>query len=132
MNASSDIDKIRDCLAGKPGLRLAIVFGSLATGQPRFDSDLDIAVAGDSVMTGEQKMALIRELADQTGRSVDLVDINAIGEPMLGQILASGKRVLGSDQVHAELLSRHLFDQADFMPYRDRLLAERRKAWLQQ
>ncbi len=130
MNGSRDIDRIRDCLAGKPGLHLAIIFGSLATGQPRSDSDLDIAVAGDGVITGEQKMALIRELAGLTGRSVDLVDLNAIGEPLLGQILTEGKRLLGDDQVHAKLLSRHLFDQADFMPYRDRLLAERRKAWL--
>lgn len=31
---------------------------------------------------------------------------------------------------HAALLSRHLFDAADFLPYRNRILAERRQAWI--
>jgi len=31
---------------------------------------------------------------------------------------------------HATLLSRHLFDAADFLPYRNRILAERRQAWI--
>ncbi|PYG00046.1 hypothetical protein D893_02452 [Thioalkalivibrio sp. ALE21] len=27
-------------------------------------------------------------------------------------------------------MTRHLFDQADFLPYRDRILAARRDAWI--
>ena len=130
MNSSADIDRIRDYLAEQNDLHLAIVFGSMATGHPRADSDLDIAVAGDRAMTAERKMALMGDLAGLTGRSVDLVDLNGVGEPLLGQILTGGKRLFGDDHRHAELLSRHLFDQADFLPYRERLMAERREAWL--
>mgnify|MGYP001406658797 CR=1 FL=1 len=41
-----------------------------------------------------------------------------------------GKRLRGSHGACAELLRRHLFDAADFLPYVERLLAERRRAWI--
>jgi hypothetical protein len=59
-----------------------------------------------------------------------LVDLFTVGEPLLGQIIAGGRRILGDDERYALLLSRHLFDQADFMPYRKRILQERRQAWI--
>ena len=114
----------------QPGIRLAILFGSLAVGQERAHSDLDLAVdSGRRITTGE-KLALVNELAERTGRPVDLVDLYAVGEPLLGQILRHGKRLLGSETCYANLIRRHLFDQADYLPYRNRILAERRRAWI--
>lgn len=114
----------------QPGIRLAILFGSLAAGREQADSDLDLAVdAGHRLTTGE-KQALMNELAQRTGRPVDLVDLYAVGEPLLGQILRHGKRLLGSETCYADLIRRHLFDQADYLPYRTRILAERRRAWI--
>ena len=111
----------------QPGIRLAILFGSLAVGQERAHSDLDLAVdSGRRITTGE-KLALVNELAERTGRPVDLVDLYAVGEPLLGQILRHGKRLLGSETCYANLIRRHLFDQADYLPYRNRILAERRR-----
>jgi predicted nucleotidyltransferase len=117
-------------IRSQPAIRLAVLFGSLATGSARADSDLDLAVDAGRTLTADEKMALISELAAATGRPVDLIDIRAIGEPLLGQILRHGKRILGSDTEYAGLIRRHLFDQADFLPYRDRILAERRKTWI--
>ena len=114
----------------QPGIRLAILFGSLAVGREQADSDLDLAVdAGHRLTTGE-KLALMTELAQRTGRPVDLVDLYVVGEPLLGQILRHGKRLLGSETCYADLIRRHLFDQADYLPYRTRILAERRRAWI--
>jgi hypothetical protein len=48
----------------------------------------------------------------------------------LGQILRGGRRILGSDSDYAALIRRHVLDQADFAPYRARILAERRDAWI--
>ncbi len=114
----------------QPGVGLAILFGSLADGEGRAGSDLDLAVDAGRRLTASEKMALISELAGRTGRPVDLVDIQAIGEPLLGQILRHGKRILGSDTHYANLIRRHLFDQVDYLPYRNRILAERRQAWI--
>lgn len=117
-------------ISTQPGIGLAILFGSLAAGEGRAESDLDLAVDAGRRLTASEKMALISELAGRTGRSVDLVDIHAVGEPLLGQILQHGKRILGTDTLYANLIRRHLFDQADYLPYRNRILAERRQAWI--
>lgn len=89
----------------QPGIRLAILFDSLAAGRERVDSDLDLAVdAGRRITTGE-KLALTTELAKQTGRPVDLVDLYAVGEPVLGQNLRHGKRLLGGGTCYAEIIA---------------------------
>lgn len=117
-------------LAHHPHIEQAILFGSLATGKARPDSDLDLAVAGTAPLTPEESSALIADLAETLGRPVDLIDLATVGEPLLGQILRHGRRVLGSNERYARLLSKHLFDMADFAPYRSRILAERRQAWI--
>lgn len=113
----------------QPEIRLVILFGSLAAGKEGMESDLDLAVDTGQPLTADDKMALISELGGRSGRPVDLVDIQTVGEPLLGEILRRGKRILGSDTDYANLIRRHLFDQADFLPYRNRMLAERRQAW---
>ena len=125
-------DEILAAIAAQRGIGVlvAILFGSLATGLEHPGSDLDLAVDAGRRLTAAEKMALISELAGRIGRPVDLVDIHAIGEPLLGQILHHGKRILGSDTHYANLVRRHLFDQADYLPYRNRILAERRQAWI--
>jgi len=123
-------DQLRALLAGFPKLELAVLFGSLAQGHQRPGSDIDIAVAADHALTATEKVALVEALAERTGRPVDLVDLKVVAEPLLGQILRHGRRLLGSDRAYGQLISRHLFEQADFMPYRARVLAERRAAWI--
>jgi predicted nucleotidyltransferase len=118
-----------EVLSQFPGLELAVLFGSVALGHQQLDSDLDIAVAARRALTVAEKMALIEALADRTGRPIDLVDLKVVAEPLLGQIVRHGRRLLGSDSAYGQLISRHLFEQADFMPYRSRVLAERRAAW---
>ena len=125
------IDKqLQEVLTRFPQLVLALVFGSVAEGRQRPDSDLDIAVAAKQALTLVEKMDIIAALAEHTGRPVDLIDLKVIGEPLLGQIVRHGRRLLGSDGEYGRLISRHVFEQADFMPYRNRTLAERRAAWI--
>ena len=121
---------MREVLAGFPELILALVFGSVAKGLQRIDSDLDIAVVAKQALTADEKIVIISALAEKTGRPVDLVDLKVVGEPLLGQIVQHGRRLLGSDGEYGRLISRHLFEQADFMPYRNRILAERRAEWI--
>ena len=121
---------MREVLAGFPELILALVFGSVAKGLQRIDSDLDIAVVAKQALTADEKIVIISALAEKTGRPVDLVDLKVVGEPLLGQIVQHGRRLLGSDGEYGRLISQHLFEQADFMPYRNRILAERRAAWI--
>ncbi len=121
---------ISSVLLRHPHIKLAVVFGSLAAGTARPDSDLDLAVADDKPLSADARIALIADLAEELGRPVDLIDLARAGEPLLGQILTHGRRILGSDERYADLLRRHLIDDADFAPYRSRILAERRRAWI--
>lgn len=121
---------IRQVLALHGFVRLAMLFGSSAQGRATSESDLDLAVLTDAPLSSDRKMALIGSLASAIGRPVDLIDLRVAGEPLLGQILKHGVRLFGSNTDYAELLKRHLFEEADFMPYRRRILAERRQAWI--
>jgi predicted nucleotidyltransferase len=130
MKGGGEIARIRSVLQQHAELELAILFGSLARNAARQHSDVDLAISAGSPLPAEARIALIEELASATGRPVDLVDLTQAGEPLLGQVLTTGVRLTGSDEAHARFLTRHLIEQADFLPYRDRILAERRQAWI--
>jgi predicted nucleotidyltransferase len=121
---------LQQTLAEHGGIRLAILFGSRATGRATANSDIDLAVRATAPLEAAGKIALIEKLAAATGLPIDLIDLSHAGEPLLGQVLKHGIRLLGSDEEYASLLTRHLFDAADFLPYRNRILAERRQTWI--
>jgi len=121
---------LRETLTEHGGVRLAILFGSQAAGRATTHSDLDLAVQTSAPLAAADKIALIEKLAQATGLPIDLIDLKHAGEPLLGQILKHGVRLLGSDETYAALLTRHVFDAADFLPYRNRILSERRLAWI--
>lgn len=125
-----ELTRLREALDGHTDIRQAIVFGSVAAGTARAGSDLDIAVAAERPLSAERRLELIESLALASGRPVDLIDLRTAGEPLLGQILQNGVRLRGSDAEHAELVRRHLFDAADFLPYVERMLEERRQRWI--
>jgi predicted nucleotidyltransferase len=124
------VAQLQQVLSRVEDLELAIVFGSAAAGRLRFDSNLDIALKLGHPMSVSEKITLIEALAENTGRPIDLVDLYDPPEPLLGQILQHGYRLLGSQTEYVNLLSRHLVEQADFMPLVNRMLKERREAWL--
>lgn len=123
-------ETLKKALQAHSGLRLALLFGSCALGKERPDSDVDVAVDMGGVMAAEQHVTLISDLALATGRAVDLIDLRTVGEPLLGQILQSGRRIGGEHAVHAQYITRHVMDVEDFVPYQERILRERRQAWI--
>lgn len=128
---TEDIDsKICTALGKFPDVRLLLAFGSVAAGKATPESDLDIAMLANGPITVDMKIEIIRALADSVGRPVDLVDLSQVGEPLLGQILQHGRKLFGDNQSYAKLLSQHLIDQSDFVPYQSRILRERREAWI--
>jgi len=123
-------DQLREALSGFPQITLAILFVSVARGCATAQSDLDIAVIAKKPLQAVEKIQIIEALASLTGRPIDLIDVHAAPEPLLGQVLKYGRRILGSDSAYAQLLYRHLIEQADFAPLQNRILSERRTAWI--
>lgn len=118
-------------LAAQDDLRLGIVFGSVARQRATARSDLDLAVLADRPLAAERRMALIGELARLTGHAVDLVDLATAGIPVARSALLTGRVLLQRDAAtYPAQVSRILIDSADFLPYRNRLLRERREAWM--
>ena len=112
-------------------LELAIVFGSMASGNARPDSDIDVAVRYKHALDVAQKIALIDALALVTGRAVDVIDLRVAGPIVAREALTGGRRLFGSDEVWAAQVLRTLIDYADFAPLIERTLRERREAWMQ-
>ena len=124
------IQQVQAALAKHPEVELAIVFGSVARGEARRDSDVDVAVQLSTPLGADEKMELIADIAAVTGRPVDLIDLRTIGEPLLGQILKHGRQVRGEAVDLAPLMQRHVYAMEDFMPYVERMLEERKQAWI--
>jgi len=123
--------KLKKTLCKFPELKLAILFGSFATEQQHQESDIDIAVASDAVLAPERKMQIIEAIAQLTKRSVDLVDLQMKQEPIFSQAITKGKVILCHDRnFYAEFIKQVMYNAADFMPLRARILSERRKAWI--
>ena len=125
-------EPITDLLRSVEGVKAAWLFGSVARGQSRPDSDLDVAVLGSRPLSAGTKKRLMEQLARRCGRPVDLIDLQATHGPIVGQVLRQGRRLFCDDAVlYAQLMKRWMFDQADWMPLRRRILATRRTAWIE-
>jgi len=122
--------RINRALSAYPELRLGVLFGSMARGGATPDSDLDLAVQADRPLSVEQKMSMTEALALEFNRPVDLIDLHTVGQPLLSEIIAEGKRIKGSNEHWAQLIFRNIMDNEDFVPLQKRILRERRKAWL--
>jgi predicted nucleotidyltransferase len=125
-----EILALRDAFSGLASVRLVLVFGSVARGTARSDSDIDVAVLANHTLSASEKMSLIEAIAQATGRPVDLVDLTTAGQPLVGQILRDSYRLIGSADTQADLATRAVLDAQDFLPYVQRMLKQRRLAWI--
>ena len=125
------IDGLRQALEARADLRLAILFGSSARDTAGPESDMDLAVLVDGEMDVERRRGLIELAADLAGRPVDLVDLATADVVTLRSVLTTGRRLVCKDRAAYERLVRQMLnDTADFLPYRERLLRERRAQWI--
>jgi predicted nucleotidyltransferase len=112
-----------------PSISVAILFGSLARAAANPGSDIDLAVQAAPPLPPLAWSELVARLAETSGRPVDLVNLAEVGEPLLGQILKTGVRLVGHNADFGDLIIRHLRETADFLPYRRRILESRRAQW---
>ena len=70
---AAGISLLRELLQGRFGLRQAFVFGSLARGGARPDSDLDIAVQADHPLSADQAATLIERRHPAAGAALGLL-----------------------------------------------------------
>jgi predicted nucleotidyltransferase len=112
-----------------PQIKLALLFGSQASGYARPDSDIDLGVLSDKPLSADFKLQLMQIVGAKFGCPVDIVDLYHVPEPVTGQVL-KGIRLIGDDAACGNLLYRHLLNVADFLPLHQRILTERRNRWI--
>lgn len=129
---SSDIfDQAVSALSSESGLKVAIIYGSVAAGHMRADSDVDLALLFESPLDVEQKIQLKTHLERELSRAVDLVDLSTLSGTILKQILCKGRILIKNDtDAFAGLLQRMVYNQTDMMPYVTRTLLERQRRFV--
>ena len=112
MPRSELANQLRAALEGKPGLRLAVLFGSAARGKDHGGSDLDIGV-----LFGGDTTAIEADLHRLTGRIIDLIDL-AQAPPLLRFEIARDGLLLIEEEPHAwaDFKVRAMHDWWDFEP----------------
>ena len=82
---SAIVDLLRNALRGREDVELALLFGSVARGAARADSDVDVAV----LAPGVDLLALASALGEAIGSDVDLTSLDEgdITIPLLAAIV---------------------------------------------
>ena len=131
--AASEVlrDRLRAALEPLAGLRLALVYGSLAADRLTPESDLDVAVAADRPLSWEDRSTVAGQASLATGREVDLLDLRQAHGLILREALARGRLLFCHDRgLYSYLIQRMWDEQADFQPMVDRLLHRRLTRWI--
>ncbi|HVS03253.1 MAG TPA: nucleotidyltransferase domain-containing protein [Thermoanaerobaculia bacterium] len=120
---------LRAFFAGRPEVRLALLFGSRARGVEREGSDVAVAVAADPF----DRLALMRDLAAATGLTVDVIDLDRAGYFLLVALLRDGIVVYeGRRHALAEWRTRAILetetDRPNFERMRDAFLRKTAEA----
>jgi len=125
------LTRAKEILLAEPGLKLALTYGSVASGKMRADSDVDIAVLFDRPLNAEQRMQLTARLEKSLSKTVDLVDLFSLNGTILKQILCKGRVLIRKNPADfTELTRQMIYNQADMMPYVHRTLKERQERFV--
>ena len=131
MNQQNIQTTITNILEQFPEILIGILFGSAAEDKLTYKSDVDLAVSGHKPLSADVKKDLHEALAVELLRPVDLIDLQITNGLILFQAITKGNRFYCKDKhLYAELMKKMLFNQADMMPYHNRILKEGRERWI--
>lgn len=116
MSESHDLDVpalARVCL-GKVDIRLLVIFGSVASGKARPDSDVDVGILGGAFY---EQQAVGAEIGGQLGREAHLVDLAAGSEWLRFQVARDGVLIYQAEPDGWALFkARAMLDYWDLAP----------------
>ena len=110
------VDRLRHRLG--EDLIAVYLYGSFAHGQPRPDSDVDLAVLTRQPVPQERLFEMALDLAGLVGRDVDLVDLNKVPTVLQMQIISHGHRLYCGDLFLCERFEAHVL--SDYVDLNER------------
>lgn len=113
-----------------PEIKVLGYFGSYAKNTARSQSDVDICLAAEYPLSSEKKIDYANELTLLLTKEVDLLDLKSANGIILKEALVHGKWIVKDTNTFAQVLTKMLFDQADFQPHYQRMLKAKRERFL--
>lgn len=107
-------------------LRILVLFGSRASGRERASSDVDLAVALDAPLQGQEQQRLQASISAALRTDTDLVDLLSAPSHLVSQILRHGEILVGArSPALGSIISKMVSEREDIAPYQRRILEER-------
>jgi len=117
---------IQDYFRAQRDVHAVFLFGSLAKGKSRPESDVDMAVFLAPAIPEEayldRRLQFMSDLSNRLGREADVIILNEAGPVLKHQVFEHGR--LLCEMNHQETISfkaRSMIDYVDWLPYKDRL-----------
>lgn len=79
------------------------LFGSMAQGLSRLDSDIDIAILSAKLLSVNEAMAIKSQLGQRLQRDIDLVDLRNASTEIAFQVITEGLCLFGADKPNVGL-----------------------------
>jgi len=125
------IEKTQAFFERDPDLRLALLFGSFATGKVHASSDIDIAVAYPQCLSLDERISKAQALSAEINKEIDLVDLRTAHGILLQQILAHRRTLVNRDpELYGMIIARRINEEEDLMPLYEQGLQARRDRFL--
>jgi predicted nucleotidyltransferase len=122
--------KLAQYFSDKPEIKIIGIHGSYAKGLARPDSDIDLCIGSQRPLDVEFRLKISTDLSLILGKEIDLVDLQSIHGVILKETIQNSVWVSRDAETFAGILKRMLLDEADFEPYRKRILDARRERFL--
>jgi predicted nucleotidyltransferase len=111
------IQEMSQLLKAAPSVRLAFLFGSMARGTDRVDSDVDIAfMPTDSEMPLSEELSLQARLSIAAKREVDLVRLDLCTPILRFRVATEGVSLVGEPREVSTFRARAAIDHAELAP----------------
>jgi len=120
--------KLRSLFEKKPEVVTCLLFGSAAEGKLGVNSDIDIAICGNSAFTHDYLAELQVAIAERLGTEVDLLDMARLNGLILRQVITTGKKIVNKNpDLLAHYIKKMLFFSEDMYPNYQMILKAKAK-----
>ena len=93
---------LRERLLPQGELQALYLFGSVARGESRRDSDIDLAFLASGSPAPYAVFEAAQDLALRLGHDVDLIDLRRASTVMCAQVVGNGRRLFTGNELAAE------------------------------
>lgn len=125
------IHSINESLVSFHDISIAVLFGSAVTNRIRPDSDVDIAIAGESALSWDRLQEIRITVGKVLRREIDIVDLQTSKGLIFYEALTKGTIIFSRDRrLMAKMMTEAVYFAADFLPLMKRALENKARKFI--